>query len=101
MGAFRTEAAVASGPFAPVRRALRPAGPATRVAAGISRPRAGREITRARRRPRQGEVVGGDAVEADCAMFQADAEGTGSLYSSGTCVAGCELAGDAPRSSAA
>ena len=38
-------------------------------------------------------VDGGYAAEADYAMFQADAEGTGSLYSFGTYVAECELAG--------
>ena len=42
-------------------------------------------------------VDGGFAVEADYAMFQADAEGTGSLYSFGTYVAECALAGDAAK----
>ena len=42
-------------------------------------------------------VEGGFAVEADYAMFQADAEGTGSLYSFGTYDAECELAGGAAK----
>ena len=44
-----------------------------------------------------GAVEGGYAVEADYAMFQADAEGTGSLYSFGTYVAECEIAGDTAK----
>ena len=45
----------------------------------------------------RGAVDGGYAAEADYAMFQADAEGTGSLYSFGTYVAVCELEGDAAK----
>ena len=44
-----------------------------------------------------GPVDGGYAVEAGYAMFQADAEGTGSLYSFGTYVAECELAAGAAK----
>ncbi len=40
----------------------------------------------------KGPADSGHAVEADYAMFQADAEGAGSLYSFGTYVAECEIA---------
>ena len=42
-------------------------------------------------------VDGGYPVEADYAMFQADAEGAGSLYSFGTYVAECVFADDAAK----
>ena len=45
----------------------------------------------------QGPREDGYAVEADYAMFQADAEGTGSLYSFGTYESEVVFVGDAPK----